>query len=370
MNKFTNPYVRIQFYNSWFANNPLLNLTEEYENGVSMLYLSKISDIPVTIIRKDICMLFKWQSQLFSKELLLDHAYSLSFSNLITFPEEVLDVDEQIDCLYDEIQEGNYPDELENYILTGQLDTIPICLQNPATETLSNSKIKLWISPDEYESLKAYHILEQTAIPYEESFQIKDSYRYNQGYVNLPEKLLLINEAIENKTAIDLTYLRPGKKKYVHTIKPLKIVFDTSENIYTLLATTGKGITAFRLEYTMDISPCKIKIDGSSVEEQVDRIAHLVWGNSFENKPIGPVKIRFYNEGNVWEKVKREFANRDSSMLHVEGGYLYFEAPEIYGGNDGVNFLRWLRSFGSSAIIIQPKELRQRMIESYQKRIQ
>ena len=99
-------------------------------------------------------------------------------------------------------------------------------------------------------------------------------------------------------------------------------------------------------------------------------IAYLVWGNSFTAKSIGPVKVKFYNEGKVWEKVKKEFANRDPSLLYEKDGFLYFESPEVYGGDGGANFLRWIRGFGSSAIIIAPKELRNRMIESYQKRLE
>lgn len=366
MNKYTNPYERIQLYNSWFANNEVLCLTEEFDCGVSIKFLSQISEIPLTIIRKDISTFFKWQSQLFTNEVLMDNSEELKIPNLLSFPEEILDNNPTLNEYYEDVEIGKFSKDFDDYILCGKLDEIPICFLKNASR---KNTFKLWITPDEYEALKEYQVIKNSSVFYDKLFRIKDSYRYNHNYINLTEKLLSLNEAIKNNRCVEIFCKKKNKEEHNYIIKPIKIIYDITENQYAILATTGNDISTYRLEYIHAVYDNDSTIDSSKIEEKIKKIQPLVWGNSFTNKPIGPVKVRFYNEGKVWEKVKKEFENRDPSLLYEKDGYLYFESPEVYGGDNGVNFLRWIRSFGSSAIILSPINLRNRMIDSYKKRL-
>ena len=84
-----------------------------------------------------------------------------------------------------------------------------------------------------------------------------------------------------------------------------------------------------------------------------------VWGNFFSGKPAY-VKIRFYNEANVWKKVKKELANRINGKLYEEDGFLYYE-DLVYG----ISRLRsWVYGYSSSAVVLEPESLRQQIIES------
>ncbi len=81
------------------------------------------------------------------------------------------------------------------------------------------------------------------------------------------------------------------------------------------------------------------------------------WGISADAEPV-PVKVRFYDEVNVIEKVENRMASRPEARLEneTESTYLY---TDIVSGLD--EFRRWLRSFGSSAEALEPPELRSAM---------
>lgn len=82
------------------------------------------------------------------------------------------------------------------------------------------------------------------------------------------------------------------------------------------------------------------------------------WGMDMSS-PVR-VKVRFYDEAGVLEKVRAEFARRGLAGLRAEpGGTLLFEG-EVYGY---LYFTRWLLGFGSSVEVLAPEKLRRRMIE-------
>ncbi len=75
-------------------------------------------------------------------------------------------------------------------------------------------------------------------------------------------------------------------------------------------------------------------------------------------------KIKFYNEANVWAKVKKELANRTNGKLYEKNGFLYYE-DLVYG----ISKLRsWLYGYSSSAVVLEPAELRQQIIDSLKTR--
>jgi predicted DNA-binding transcriptional regulator YafY len=81
------------------------------------------------------------------------------------------------------------------------------------------------------------------------------------------------------------------------------------------------------------------------------------WGVRADDEPVS-VKVRFYDEFNVIEKVENRMASRPEARLEkeTESTYLY---TDVIAGLD--EFRRWLRSFGSSAEVLEPLELRNAM---------
>ena len=103
--------------------------------------------------------------------------------------------------------------------------------------------------------------------------------------------------------------------------------------------------------------------DPLNVDESLLDIYPNVCWNCFSDEPE-QVKVRFYNEANVWNKVKKELANRVNGKLYEKDGYLYYE-DIVYGIS---KFRSWLYGYGSSAIVLEPESLRKHIIDSLRER--
>ena len=75
------------------------------------------------------------------------------------------------------------------------------------------------------------------------------------------------------------------------------------------------------------------------------------------------VEVRFDDIYNIREKLERYKASRDSAELKTDSTKIILK-DRIYGLAD---FARYLRGFGSYCEVMQPKELRERMIDSYRR---
>lgn len=93
--------------------------------------------------------------------------------------------------------------------------------------------------------------------------------------------------------------------------------------------------------------------DNVEMEHKLCEIAPNVWGNLFHDVPKS-VKVKFYKEGRVWEKVRRDLECRTNGKLYEKNGFLYYE-DIVYGFS---KFSNWIYGYGSSAIVIEPKWLR------------
>ena len=92
-----------------------------------------------------------------------------------------------------------------------------------------------------------------------------------------------------------------------------------------------------------------------------------MWGmSSFDEEPV-PVKVRIYaNTANIISKIKAETSLRKYRKLTQDGNdYIYTDT--IIGT---ANFRSWLRGYGSSVVVMEPKELADEMKESALKVIQ
>lgn len=152
-------------------------------------------------------------------------------------------------------------------------------------------------------------------------------------------------------------YLRQFGRS-VHVIEPASL----KDNLYCVLSVSENKIQVYRLDRILDLRPGTEKVDAGD-SSIIDSIAPQVWGNCFSEKPEH-IKVKFYNEANVWEKVKRDLACRTKGKLYEKDGYLYYE-DTVYGIS---KFRPWIYGFGSSAIVQEPKSLRDHIIKSLKER--
>ena len=371
MNNYENPYIRLQTYYSWISRG-------SYDlDGMSILELHHYTQIPIDTIRLDIAAILKWQAAINSK---YDGDISFIPENLenriFLDPENIKDLfkENQSDGdMSDEDSQFEYtiadmlnrfdPD-LEEQLLNGGFDHIPIDIENCSLTESDNFNIAL--SYDESLALDAIRkdITPDKPSPITKTsfLQIKDSYRTIHDYQELTSRLQIIDEAIKKKKSLSMNYKNSIGEILKITFQPLKISYDESENLYCVLSVSENKIQVHRLDRILDLRPGTEKVDAGD-SSIIDSIAPQVWGNCFSEKPEH-IKVKFYNEANVWEKVKRDLACRTKGKLYEKDGYLYYE-DTVYGIS---KFRPWIYGFGSSAIVQEPKSLREHIIKSLKER--
>ncbi len=370
-----NPYVRLQAYYACLTGDADLNWDSD-DTGISIAQLNEITKIPKKVIYQDIILLSQWQ-------------------NFVFFDFEQADTDKDASLprlkeLCEQITETCFPKELKSYLFEGELDDIPLC------PGFAQASYQLGLTSDEAAALQyVYEQKTQASAPvsektsgmnsqtkmhglygnvknrFQSEYLVKDSFRYCQyrgcspridGKWSAVNDLLdTLNLAIEHNKCLELQYKPPGGKLLSAAIKPLKIAYDSTENQYAVLTIKQGRVEIYFLEYIKSVSThCsrKIKISDLSL---LDR-APKVWGLDFNASPVH-VKVRFYNEGNVWKKIRRDLSYRNGS-LYEESGYLYYE-DVVYGIE---HFKTWLYGYGSSAIVLEPENLRQQIIGSLKRR--
>lgn len=354
MKNINNPYLRLQNYYIFFSNTS--NSHSDYNSvGFTITELNEKTKIPKEIIRKDMIFIYKNVKY---------RPFILSADIQEDFFIENSGVKMSLEDLMNKIYSLKPNTKLfSKLILEGSLDNIPFILMEERDRYVYDIALK----PIEYQALNYYKTEVQKDKKLQDkivNFQIKDSYKFYKYYYEFDERTQMINNAINNDNCISIEYQNVKKEISSNTVKPLKIVYDSQENIYAILAIKDNKAQIYRLDriISMMISNKDIKVDKKIIENILKKQPN-VWGMDFLEKPT-KVKVRFYNEYNVWTKVKKDLEYRTGKKLYEKDGYLYYE-DEVCGIN---SFKKWIYSFGSSAIVVEPQSLRESIVDSLIKR--
>ena len=318
MSKYYHPINRLTAYFNFFSSGMLISIQD----------ISEKSSIPLSIIREDFSLL-------------------LSQNALFEF-------DDQHEALYDFIE-----NDLEAFIhlfKQGKYDNLPLCLNLPQ---LKYEQIFIDFSKDE---IVTFNMFFNTELSDTNKITVKEDYNHNYIYTNLTNMLTIINHAILHQQTITLTYkLETGNLKTFHLF-PLKIIHNKTTNLFVLLSIDKNNqITVNRFDGIKDISVAEEHFTIAPTD--ILDILPNVWDNRFNDKPY-KVKIRFRNEANVFIKVKRDLACRTNGHLYEQDGFLYYE-DVVYGLEA---FKEYINSYGRSAIVLEPKLLRNMIINSLKER--
>lgn len=331
MNNYQNTYERLQEYYKLFSNNAETGfiIDDNYYFGMPICRIHELTHIPLEVIRKDIVGIRSWK-------------YVLDYDD---------DIQETLSDQLNAALDSEDDSEFNKLLLDGVFDQVPIYLSKN-----ENGLYYIKLSPDEAYAYYHYHVHDKYASTHYASYQIKDSYRYN--YIDkLTEKLELLNDAISNDACVRISYSPARSADFSATMKPLKIVYDSIDNMYAVLTIVENQIYVYRLDRIKTIEKSRQNIQIAHID--LLDIAPNVWGFEFSSTPV-QVKVRFYNEGNVWNKVRKDLSYRTNGKLYEKDGYLYYE-DIVYGIN---SFRTWIYGYGSSAIVLEPKDLREYIIES------
>ena len=289
-------------------------------------------------------------------------------------------LDELYNNYMDAVPGNDSIQEFEQLITDGILDAVPIIFYDTDADTSNTWTLPL--TPDEAAALQSFYsdetdslsIFDRLKKTYVDTYAIKDSYLYTHNYNNsLNDLLCKINTAIDFHSCLYMKYYSRRKKKFSRFIfRPVKIVYDADENLYSVLSIRNDCniLLVHRLDCIISLETTDKTIHNSMETKLIDhmnQIAPNVWGNNFScaSKEIADVKVKFFNAANVHEKVKKQLACRTNGKLTQKGDWLYYE-DKVYGLS---RFRSWIYGYGRAAVVLEPESLRNDIINSLKKRV-
>ncbi len=307
------------------------------EDSRSLMELSELTEISISVIREDFCVIFN------------------SPLNNFEFDEEYLSntgVDSDTDF--------NTKD-----CLAGKYDDFHFISMSVNDEDDYRDYVSVPVTIDEYRAFQ--DLFEQQAFPkvaYSEKSFISSTIRQkkyvNDFDVNVLNNLDSIELAIKENYTIQFIYKNLSGKNEKVIIKPIKIGFDATENRYMIITTNDNHVEIYDVDYIIGaIKPSK---ESKIAKPELLALADKVWGFEYNEclnldgsfkKPI-QVSVKFKNHGNVFSKVERDLSFRTPTRLEINKNDELVYEDKIYGKN---SFINWVLSFGSSAKITKPKSL-------------
>ena len=277
-----------------------------------------------------------------------------------------------IEC-YQEDNTGNYIEIDVDYtkkelwskqLLTGYFDTYIFKL-NPAVLYIGD-KLPLWLSQIEYSQLTS---------KYPDLFnQAVNTLKTKRDISSLPqavkERVSEIQAAILNKYEIEFSYngtLQTGifpQFLYHDTDRNIIYCVDSERNCYRLdRIDSASRKWASNKNKMHDIKITKTSTKPPLSEEDRKKCDYM-WGMAdFKEAPIQVCVKIYHDTRNLLNKVKDETRLRKYARIEEHDGFSYYYDTII--GVD--NFRSWLRSYGSSLIVLEPESLAKKMKESAKK---
>ena len=377
-----NPYARIQEYFSLLSAS--MDYTDRSDNGISMQQICENTQIPAKIVRNDFLTIFQWQRSMNLVKNSDKNELAVLFYDKSPKYQKICDtypLDELYDNYMDAIPVNDSIPEFEQLITDGILDAVPIIFYDTAAGTPNTWTLPL--TPDEAAALQSFYSDETDSLyafdrlkkTYADTYAIKDSYLYTHNYNNsLNDLLFKINTAIDCHSCLYMKYYSRREKMVLRFIfRPVKIVYDADENLYSVLSIRNDCniLLVHRLDCIISLETTDKTIHNNKETELINhmnQIAPNVWGNNFScaSKEIADVKVKFFNVANVHEKVRKQLACRTNGKLTEKDGCLYYE-DKVYGLS---RFRSWIYGYGRAAVVLKPESLRKDIIDSLKKRVE
>ena len=166
--------------------------------------------------------------------------------------------------------------------------------------------------------------------------------------------------SLENRI-VQIRYMEKRERREdVREVEPLGLVYYWFHDMWYLVAKCRKAcdIRHFRVDRIT-----ALVVTSASFQYPPDfDLAHhtsVMWG-VYAGEPMR-VRVQFFDEMNVLARLRAEAADRPSARLEQVGEGVWELVDTVAGLAE---FRTWLRSFGSSALVIEPESLRLQLIES------
>ncbi len=317
---------RIINNNIYRIQNELLVLNGE---GFSIKRLAKLIGISESIIRDDISYIKK------TPQILLDMRLPNNYPN----EEADYTCEKQIDSILNDdsfdtkLKNGDYDDYI--FFISSDDDMKEIMIESDELDILNDFM-------NEGEKGQKFFIKNSNVLR-------DDDQIYNVNY---------LLETIKAGDSIDLVY--KGRKK---TIRPIKIIHNINDDLLYVFDHKGKSYNIEGIDFS------KIRESGTHqmIGKNIDKtLFDKMWGVNYSTKYIN-VKVKIFNEGNVIERVKNDLGRKleTCKFLFEDGDEFAIYEDKVIGLEC---FLTWVYSYGSSMIILEPKELVDKVVKSLKDR--
>ncbi|MCY6369513.1 WYL domain-containing protein [Clostridium ganghwense] len=295
--------------------NNIINLIKNNDEGCSIKEISEKLNIPINIVKKDMEILvynYEFDMQL--------------YSNIDDLDYEKDEFDEDVKWFISKIDED---------------------------------KITLALTPLEMMSFQLFAESMKEPIKKINNKAVNILVKNKSNVLNNDQKQLLmkLEKSMEKNNIINITYKNKQGEFNNFKVCPLGIVYYEFESLWYVIGTWEEESYYYRLDRVKSVAILRETFEYPKDFNIKDRMCNI-WGMEFGKEY--KVKVKFKNHGHVFEKVKRDLYNRKNGQLYEKDGELFYEDTVI-----GINsFKMWIRSFGSSAVVIEPVEVRQQIIEA------
>jgi len=198
-----------------------------------------------------------------------------------------------------------------------------------------------------------------------EKSDISSFYIKNNNVLRSEEKVDMVNYilvTIRDGKSIEFSYKAKSgiQTKIIH---PIKIIHNTTEDTFYVFDHNG-------ISYNLDnVLPDSIRESNcvQKISKKIDdNRFEKMWGVNYSEKATR-VKLKIYKEGNVIERVMNDLGRKltDDNFHYKEGDSYAIYEDEVIGTEV---FLSWVYSYGSSMVILEPRELVDKVIDSIEKR--
>ena len=321
MSDLRNPYQRLE--RIFISIESLKQSNKREDSRISVKELAIHSGISMEILRSDLSCILD----------VADDEYEL-----------VID-DEYVSDIYDDRH------KFKRDLLSGKLDDAEI------EYFTTNDNVLLPLTGEESSIME--HILREHhngKKAKSQPFVVKDSYHFSfidEEKIN--DTLYNIRSAILRNIEIKIR----DEKGHEISIRPVRIFYDATENLYAVISLDEDGLGAYRIDMIEYLG------DGEKFEMPEDlekrlKIIPNIWGLDFRAKPMR-VRVKIYashGRGNVGKSVKKDLECRTNGKLFEMGDFLIYE--DIVYGKEA--FLRWIFGYGNSVVVEKPESLRKEII--------
>lgn len=189
-------------------------------------------------------------------------------------------------------------------------------------------------------------------------FDIKTKKNYNTNeYDEKIEKLMM---AIKRKRVLKVKYKNTKGEINFIRMEPLAVVFYEFNHIFYVLGQYDNKLLTYNLDRIFEIQETN-EIYEKTLDINIEAYLINRWG--MEQGEAISVKVKFIKEANVERKVKRELECRKNKTIEDFPDHFIY-SDKVIGKN---SFKNWILGYGSSAIVLEPKELRDEIMESAKK---